>query len=132
MLALALLVPFPILAEPVLIAHPSVPVAQLDRNTARLLFSMRRPQWEDGTPVHVYVLDDRDPLHVRFCREVLKLYPRQLRRVWDRQTFSGTGQAPDIIDSVEEMRDKVAEEPGAIGYLPRELVDDRVKILEMQ
>ncbi len=127
-----LLIALPSVAEPVLIANPSVPAAYLDGNAARLLFSMRRAQWEDGTPVRVYVLDDRDPLHVRFCREVLKLYPRQLRRVWDRQTFSGTGQAPDIIDSVEEMRDKVAEEPGAIGYLPRELVDDRVKILEVQ
>lgn len=132
MLALALLVPFPILAEPVLIAHPSVPVQQLDRNAARLLFSMRRPQWEDGTPVHVYVLDDRNPLHVRFSREVLGLYPRQLRRVWDRQTFSGTGQAPNEVDSVEEMYNRVAEEPGAIGYLPRQSVDHRVKILKVQ
>lgn len=128
---LLLLASLPAVAEPVLVVNPSVPVNDLKRNEARLIFSLRRSQWKDGSPIRVHVLDDQNPLHVRFCREVLRLYPRQLRRAWDRQTFSGTGQAPNVVESIEAMRETIAREPGAVGYLPRELVDGSVKILEV-
>ncbi len=127
-----LLLPLPGVAEIVVIANPSVPVDQLDRNAARLIFSMRRSQWPDGTPMRVVVMPDDHPLHRAFCSEVLHLYPRQLRRVWDRQTYSGTGQSPETVATPEEMLERVATRPGAVGYLPREKVDRRVKLLEVK
>lgn len=99
-----------------LVAHADVPVAALTRNEARLYLTMRVRNWPDGRAVQVFVLPDNHPLHVQFVTDVLELYPYQLRRVWDRQLFSGTGQAPiTVIDPADLLR-RVATTPGAIGY----------------
>ena len=119
-------------ADQALVAHPDVAKKELTLNTARLVFSMQMPQWSDGTEVHVFVLPDDHQRHRDFAKNLLNLYPRQLRRVWDRQLYSGTGQPPETVDSESEMRQKVAATPGAIGYLSSEEVDDSVQVLNIR
>ncbi|WP_026596524.1 type 2 periplasmic-binding domain-containing protein [Methylohalobius crimeensis] len=114
-------------SAPVTITHPDVVVDSLRRNEARAIFAMRRRTWPDDTPIKVFVLPDNHPLHRAFCKKVLRIYPHQLRRIWDRNVFSGTGQAPIEVDSVEEMRKQIASMDGAIGYLGGEGLDTSVK-----
>lgn len=102
-----------------IIANSSVPEAVLSESTLQAIFGMRLRQWPDGTPILVYTLPDDSPLHVTFSRNVLHIFPHQLRRAWDRLVFSGTGQAPIEVNSEEEMRRKVATTPGAIGYVSK-------------
>lgn len=104
-------------AAQVLIVNDSTTVAELTRNEARLYVTMRLKQWPDGTQVKLFVLPDDNDLHQRFVNVVLGLYPYQLRRVWDRQIFTGTGQAPTRVSSEDEMIQRVASTPGAIGYI---------------
>lgn len=99
------------------IAHAGLDTSEISRNQARLLFTMRLPQWPDQVPVRVFVLPDAHPLHARFTNSVLGLFPYQLRRVWDRQVFSGTGQAPTTVADEAEMVQAVARHRGAIGYI---------------
>lgn len=101
-------------------------------NTTRLIFSMQLSQWPDGTPVRVFVLPDDSPLHRAFSKDLLSLYPRQLRRVWDRQLYSGTGQAPETVANQTEMHNRVSSTPGAIGYLSSEMVDDAIHVLTIR
>ena len=132
-LLLALLVPCgTLLASPVMIGNPGLPGSALSLNTARLLFSGKRRQWSDGQQVHIFVLADDNPLHRQFTQQVLKLYPRQLRRAWDVRTYSGTGQPPELVASPEEMRERVARQPGAVGYLPEDMVDEHIKKIEVE
>ncbi|MCP5435010.1 MAG: hypothetical protein H6957_06045 [Chromatiaceae bacterium] len=128
----ALLCVFPAYADPVLIAHPAVGMREVSLNSTRLIFSMQLGQWPDGGPVRVYVLPDDSPVHRTFAKDLLSLYPRQLRRVWDRQLYSGTGQAPEPVGDPVEMRQRVANTPGAIGYLPSEMIDDTVQVLSVR
>ncbi len=89
----------------------------LTRNKARLIFTMSLVEWPDGTPVRVFVLPDHSTLHKDFSKHLLGLYPRQLRRVWDRKLYTGTGQVPVVVRSEQEMLQRIADTPGAIGYL---------------
>ena len=100
-----------------IIANPGVAVQNLPINSARSMFGMRQLSWSDGQQVRVFVLPDRHPLHIDFCKEVLNMYPYQLRQSWDRLIYSGMGQAPIEVNSEEEMLMLVARTPGAIGYL---------------
>ncbi|MCB1800465.1 MAG: hypothetical protein KDI82_02135 [Gammaproteobacteria bacterium] len=120
------------LAEQVLIAHPSAAIDSLSVNGTRLIFSMQVNSWPDGSAVRVFVLPDDHPAHRDFSKELLGLYPRQLRRVWDRQLYSGAGQSPELVSDAEAMRKAVAGTPGAIGYLPREQIDESVRELQLQ
>ena len=115
-----------------LIAHGDVGVESLTRNEARLFFTMRLKNWPNGILVKVFVLPDNNVLHNRFSNEVLGLYPYQLRRVWDRQIFSGTGQAPTTVSSEQEMLERIATTPGAIGYANGPINDSSVRLLEVR
>lgn len=113
----------------VLIANPSTPPGSMTRETVRAIFAMRQRTLPDGEAAHVFVLPDKHPLHERFTKEILGVYPHQLRLSWDRLVFSGTGQAPNEVGSVEEMRQRVASTPGGLGYLDKGAVDDSVSVL---
>ncbi len=96
-----------------LVAHPDVTTHWLNRDTTRAIFAMRQRTWPDGQAVRVFVLSNNNPVHARMV-------------------FSGTGQAPDRVNDQEEMRERVASTPGAIGYLEREYLDDRVQVISME
>lgn len=89
----------------------------LSRATLQAIYLMRVRQWPDGTPIRVYVLPESSEVHDRFAREKLGTYPYILRRAWDRLVFTGTGLAPEVVHSEEEMRQKVLSSKGAVGYL---------------
>jgi hypothetical protein len=101
--------------------------------TLRAIFGMRLLEWPDGTPIRVYVMNSDSELHHQFTKGTLQIFPYQLQQAWDRLVFSGTGQAPREVASVEEMRRRISETPGAIGYLPaNELTENiaRVEVVE--
>lgn len=78
---------------------------------------MRQMHWPNGNSIVVYVLPKSDPLHQKFCKEQLRLFPYQLDRIWHRLTFSGYGVAPIEVESVQELIKAVQSTKGAIGYV---------------
>jgi ABC-type phosphate transport system substrate-binding protein len=102
-----------------IIVNPSVEAASLDRERLRAIFTMRMTAWPNGPPIRVFVLPDRDPVSDLFYREQLGMYSYVLRAVWDRMVFTGTGLAPTLVRSEEEMRARVRATPGAIGYVSK-------------
>jgi ABC-type phosphate transport system substrate-binding protein len=115
-----------------LVANPDVATRWLNRDTTRAIFAMRQRTWPDGQAVRVYVLNNSDPVHARFTKEKLAVYPHQLQLAWDRMVFSGTGQAPNRVADQAEMLKHVATTPGAIGYLEREYLDDSIQVISME
>ncbi|WP_368087063.1 hypothetical protein [Halomonas sp. QHL1] len=115
-----------------LVAHPDVTTRWLNRDTTRAIFAMRQRTWPDGQAVRVFVLSNSNPVHARFTKEQLAVYPHQLQLAWDRMVFSGTGQSPDRVSDQAEMRERVATTPGAIGYLEGEYLDDSVQVVSME
>lgn len=114
------------------VAHPGVPDASIKRPTAWAIFSMRLRTWSDGSAATVFVLRDNVPLHAEFTKKILDTFPYQLRRAWDRLVFSGTGQAPVVVESIDEMYQRIAATPGAVGYLPDNRVDERVRVVKVE
>lgn len=119
-------------SDPIVIVHPSVAIQSLSRNEARAIFAMRRRIWPNGVPIQVFVLPDDRPLHQAFCKQILNIYPHQLRRIWDRGVFSGTGQAPIEVETLEEMQRQVASVAGAIGYVDRAYLNASVKAVTVR
>jgi len=107
------------LAEISLLVHPDVEDQELDFRDLRAIFTMRRRDWSNGEPVTVFVLPDHDPVHALFCEDVLRSFPYQLRRVWQRMLFTGAGLGPQEVSSEAQMVLRVANTPGSIGYVSR-------------
>lgn len=114
------------------IVHPATVETTVSVNALRAIFGMRLRSWPDGTPITVFVLSDRSPHHDAFSKTFLNVFPHQLRQAWDRLVFSGTGQAPVTVGTELQMKARVAATPGGIGYLPREMVDESVHVLNIR
>jgi len=99
------------------VVSPSLTKVKLDRDLLRAVFTMRVREWPDGSPIRVFVLPDDDPLSDQFYRERLGMYSYVLRRAWDRMVFTGTGFAPTMVRSEQEMLERVRSTPGAIGFM---------------
>ena len=119
-------------AEEVVIVNPDVTLEILSKNALRAIFGMRLRTWPDDQPIKVFVFKDNNPIHANFAKSQLSIFPHQLRRAWDRLVYSGTGQAPNQVDSVGDMRETIATTPGAIGYMEADQVTDRVRVLEVE
>lgn len=112
----------------VVIVNPSVKEQDISMASLRAIFGMRLTHWENGAPIRVYVLPDDHPTHSSFSKQVLGMFPYQLRWAWDRLVYSGTGEGPIQVSSEEEMKLKVSNTPGAIGYLTASRIDEKVKV----
>ena len=99
--------------------NESVMVAELSRSELRQIFTGQRQYWSDGTKITVFVLQDRDELHKRFCRDILQMFPYQLSRLWDQITYSGQGLTPVRVTSYQALIDALENTTGAIGYVER-------------
>jgi hypothetical protein len=132
---LALLISSPsVLAEDVVVAvQKNTPAnAPISRYVLSAIFGMRLTTWPDGSAIRVFVLADENHLNSLFCKQILHIFPHQLRTAWDRLVYSGTGQAPVVLSSELEMRTRIANTPGATGYLTKETLDDTIAILPVE
>ncbi len=122
------------LAEDVVVAVHKGTIVQtpISRYALSAIFGMRSTTWSDGSAIRVFVLPDDSHLNTLFCKQILHIFPHQLRTAWDRLVYSGTGQSPTVLSSEQEMLVRIASTPGAIGYLPKETHDDNVFILPVE
>ncbi len=115
-----------------IIVNQSVASNNKSLNKTRAIFTMRQRFWPNGEKIKVFTLADNHPLHKNFTKNNLHMFPHQLRRVWDRMVFSGTGQAPIKLDSEDEMLKKIATTPNAIGYLSSEPENENIRLFIYQ
>jgi hypothetical protein len=52
-----------------------------------------------------------------------------MKAYWSKIIFTGRGQPPPSVSSDIEMRKRVSENPAAIGYIDRSLVDNSVRVV---
>src|SRR5688572_23575176 len=119
-------------AEVSVIVNEAVPDDERSLGSVRAMFSMRVKAWPDGTPVRVFVLPDRDELHVAFAKQVLRVYPYVLRETWDKLVFTGAAQAPIEVQDEITLQRRVASTPGAIGYVRGKPKHEKTKTLEIR
>jgi hypothetical protein len=115
-----------------IISNRSVNLNSLSLASARSIFGMRKVKWPDDARIQVFVLADKHPTHVALCKERLNLFPYQLRQSWDRLVYSGMAQAPIEVANEEELINRVAATPGAIGYVRKVKPNDAIKIISVQ
>ncbi len=104
-------------AETVLIMNAGLEGEPLSNNDLLRVYAMKKRTWSNGTPVAVYALPNKSAQHREFVYTHLKMQPHHLSRLWHKLVFSGTGTKPEVVADAQEMLAKVANTPGAIGYL---------------
>lgn len=98
----------------------------------RQIFTMRKTVWPNGQAITVFVLPTNSSLHQKFSKEVLKIFPYQLERIWQKLTYSGLGKVPVLVKSLDELKIAVINTPGAIGYIDDLQTGDVFHVIEIK
>ena len=91
--------------------------SDLSTQELRSLFTLKRRVWSDGTSVQLVTLKIQNDAHHDFIKTVLKLFPYQVTRLWERQVFSGSALSPLQVDTYADLIEEVGNQPGTLGYI---------------
>lgn len=78
------------------------------------------------TPI---TLLEQHPARDEFYLKACKKDPAQVRTMWGKLIFTGTGTPPREVASPAEMKKAVAGTPGSVGYIDRKDLDATVKVI---
>ena len=116
-------------AKVVVVVSPKNPVAALSKSQAEDIFLGRSNRFPDGSPaVPLDQLEGsaaRDEFYLKFTGKS----PAQIKAHWSKIIFTGRGQPPAELANSAAIKKRIAENPGAIGYIEEDQVDAGVKVL---
>ncbi len=101
-----------------LIAHPTSPAVGLSLGETQEMFTGAVDVWPNGDPLTVYVLPSGHPVQEVFESALGRSIPKSV----DIQ----------VAPSLEAMQQYVADDPTAMGILPRSWLNDEVKALDWE
>ena len=103
------------------------PVATLRADQVAAIFLGQSARFPDGAEAVPY--DQRLGTATRdaFYARVASKTPALLKAYWSKMVFTGRGQPPAELPDSAAVRRKVADDPGAIGYIERGALDASVR-----
>ena len=112
------------------VINKSNSLAQLSLDDARKIFMGDKTVWPNGKHITVMMLAPGQPERAAIVREIYKMNEADYDRYFLEAAFTGRVPAPPKeVRSVVQMKQLLAQNPGAIGYLKKSDVDDSVKVI---
>jgi len=94
------------------------------------IFLGKAKQFSNGDKVIIINLKFKQAIRNEFEKKVLNKSASQVKAYWSKLMFSGKGKPPKELASDKEIIAFVLANPGAIGYIAAESVDDSVKVIK--
>jgi ABC-type phosphate transport system substrate-binding protein len=116
-------------ADVVAVVSAKSPIVVLDKSQVADIFLGKASRFPNGT--QAVPIDQAEGLAVRdeFYDKVLGRTASQMKAYWSKIIFTGRGQPPPSVSSDIEMKKRISENPAAIGYIDRSMVDNSVRVV---
>lgn len=105
--------------------------AELSRVHLLDLYLGRTSRFPDGTPAEPIDLEPGSAAREAFYQTYLNRSQAEIRAHWSKIIFTGRGRPPRDVSDGEEMKELIAGNPRAIGYIERHLVDESVRVVRI-
>lgn len=130
LLVVALLIGFPVAANEPLAVITAVtnPLAEVSLDTLKLIYQRKNLIDAEGTRWIPLNFPASDPLRRIFSRSLFGMLPEEQDGYWNIQYFNGISP-PKVLVSEEAVLRFVTSTTGAIGYVRKHKVDQRVRVL---
>jgi ABC-type phosphate transport system substrate-binding protein len=115
-------------AQVVIIANKSVSANSLSKSKVADIYSLNIKNWDNGEKIILFDLKGNSGTKEKFYSFIGKSNS-DMKSLWMRAQLTGAGFAPATLISEEEVLNKVASTPGAIGYVSPKVVTGSVKVL---
>jgi len=116
-------------ADVVAVVSAKNPITALDKSQVADIFLGKASRFPNG--VQAVPIDQAEGLAVRdeFYGKVVGKTASQIKAYWSKIIFTGRGQPPPSVSNSIEMKKRISDNPAAIGYIDRSLVDDSVRVV---
>jgi ABC-type phosphate transport system substrate-binding protein len=127
-LALTLL-PMAAAADLVVVVNANSGVERLSRDEVINIFLGRYRQFANGAAALPIDQPAGPGEKAQFYRQLVGKELAEINAYWSRLVFSGKTSPPRQAANAREVLDWLGSQPGAVGYLDRERVDPRLRIV---
>ena len=117
-------------AEVVAVVSADSAVTSLSKNDIADIFLGKRARYPDGRPAIPLDQSEGSAERAAFYARYAAKTPVEMKMHWSKLIFTGRGQPPRQVGDAHALKAALAQQPGAIGYLDRSLVDDTLTVLE--
>jgi len=116
-------------ADVVAVVSAKSPIAALDKSQVADIFLGKASRFPNG--LQAVPIDQAEGSAVRdeFYGKVVGKTAAQIKAYWSKIIFTGRGQPPPSVSNSIEMKKRISENPAAIGYIDRSMVDDSVRVV---
>ena len=117
-----------------IIVNKANTIDDLSPADAKKVFMGDKTTWPSGKRVTILMLAQGQPERAAVLRGIYKMSEDDYGQYFTQAAFAGKVSAPPKdVASAAQMKQAVAGNPGAIGYVKKEDVDDTVKaVLKLQ
>lgn len=115
-------------AQIVVIAHSEVVNDTITTTELHDIYTGDMTFWKDGEPIIVCDLNDSTNTHDQFYAYI-GVNSSRIKSIWMKRMLSGESDPPLIYQSGAELSQHISELPGAIGFVDRQHISGKVKIL---
>lgn len=114
-------------AQVAVIVNKSVLEKSITSNHLSEIYTSKVKTWEGGVKIMRFFLKS-DEVSSKFFGAIGKSL-LEMNKIWMKSQLTGEGQSPQGCGSDDEIIDKVASTPGAIGFVSADKVNAKVKVL---
>ncbi|HKT73117.1 MAG TPA: hypothetical protein VJQ47_09520 [Steroidobacteraceae bacterium] len=116
-------------ADVVAVVSAKSPITVLSKSQVTDIFLGKANRFPDGTPAVPIDQPEGSAARDEFYIKATGKSASQLKAYWSKIIFTGRGQPPPTVANDVEMKKRLGENPAAIGYIDRSLVDRSVRVV---
>jgi ABC-type phosphate transport system substrate-binding protein len=116
----------------VVVVSADSPVNEIPRLHLADLYLGRTTRFPDGESARPIDQEAGSPSRTAFYDTYLGRSQAEIKAHWSKIIFTGRGRPPKAVANDEEVKELVAGDPSAVGYVERRLVDDSVRVVEVE
>jgi len=116
------------LGKVAVIVHESVKSDELSSQQLLDIYTLNAQNWSDGKKIYVTDFKGDSEIRTKFYN-YMSINKNDMKRIWLRKQFSGSGTPPLTVKTAEEMIEKVLSKPGTVGYVPVDKIPLNTRVI---
>ena len=116
-------------ADIVVIVNPESKVKSLNNNYAKMIFMKKIKELPNGEVLIPLDHDSESEIYNEFYKSIANKNRSRMSRYWAKRIFTGKGEAPEVLNSDEEVIRRIMNSLDSVGYINSESLVDGVKVI---
>ncbi len=106
--------------------------AALKMSELKSILMGEKQRWHNGNKITIALMKTSTPAGNYTCKKIYDMSGDELKKFWLALVFQGKADPPEFFNSVSEIENFVAENPGAIGVIdqPPAAADTHIVLID--